>query len=321
MTASGGTELPETAWERASVPLRFQVGDIVLGQAILSLYRRSAQLDEEPLDIDDAPEPPPRLDRADGYVVWSQPIATRLPILRRRRDAIRYIPRQYQRFSVQLSGGFEQYMSTFSGKTRSNLKRKLRKFTEVSGGLIDWKEYRTPEQIATFFPLARKVSSRTYQERLLDRGLPADKVFFISAQTLARDNKLRAYLLFLNGEPVSYLYCPVRQRVVVYDRLGYDPSYASLSPGTVLQILALKALFAEQRFTTFDFTEGEGQHKEIFATDRRLCGDVYVVRERLVPMLLIVLHLGLDRASAGAGSVLEMLKLKSRVRKLIRSVR
>jgi hypothetical protein len=45
MTASGGTELLETAWERASGPLRFQVGDIVLGQAILSLYRRSAQLD------------------------------------------------------------------------------------------------------------------------------------------------------------------------------------------------------------------------------------------------------------------------------------
>src|SRR3984893_6607284 len=101
---------------------------------------RSAQLDEEPLDIDDTPERPPRLDRADGYVVWSQPIATRLPILRRRRAAIRYIPRQYQRFSVQLSGGFEQYMRTFSGKTRSSLKRKLRKFTEVSGGLIDWKE-------------------------------------------------------------------------------------------------------------------------------------------------------------------------------------
>jgi hypothetical protein len=142
-----------------------------------------------------------------------------------------------------------------------------------------------------------------------------------SAQTLARDNSLRAYLLFLNGEPISYLYCPVRQRVVVYDRLGYDPSYASLSPGTVLQILVLKALFAEQQFTTFDFTEGEGQHKEIFATDQRLCADVYVVRERLAPLLLIVLHFGLDTASGGAGKALELLKLKSRVRKLIRSVR
>jgi len=108
---------------------------------------------------------------------------------------------------------------------------------------------------------------------------------------------------------------------VVYEHLGYDPSYASLSPGTILQILALKALFAEQQFTTFDFTEGEGRHKEMFATDRRLCGDVYVLRERLASMALIVLHLGLDKASGGAGRLLELLKLKSRVRKLMRSVR
>jgi hypothetical protein len=100
MTASGGTELLENPWERASVPLKFQVGDLVLGQTTLSLYRRGALLDEEPLGRDEVPEPPPRLDGADGYVVWSQPIATRLSVLRRRHDAIRYIPRQYQRFSV-----------------------------------------------------------------------------------------------------------------------------------------------------------------------------------------------------------------------------
>lgn len=311
----------EKAWERASVPLKFQIGDFVLGQTSLSLYRRGALLDEEPLGPDDVPEPPPRLDCADGYVVWCQPIATRLSVLRRRGDAIRYIPRQYQRFFVQLSGEFERYMSTFSGKTRSSLRRKLRKFTQASGGVIDWREYRTPDQIASFFPLARKVSARTYQERLLHIGLPADKMFFTAAQSLARDNKLRAYLLFLKDEPISYLYCPVRQRVVVYDHLGYDPSYASLSPGTVLQMLALQALFAEHQFTTFDFTEGEGQHKEIFATDRRLCGDVYVVRGKLVPILRVALHLAVDSTSSAAGRILEVLNLKSRVRRLMRNAR
>lgn len=44
MTASGGTELLEKAWERGSIPLKFQVGDLVLGQTTLSLYRRSALL-------------------------------------------------------------------------------------------------------------------------------------------------------------------------------------------------------------------------------------------------------------------------------------
>ena len=310
--------MPETGWERAPVPLKFQIGDIVLGRATLSLHRRNARLDAPPLDVDDTPEPPPGLDGADGYVVWSQPIATNLPAVRTRHDLILYIPRQYRRFSIHLAGDFKQYVNNFSGRTRSTLRRKLRKFNEASGGAIDWREYRTPEQIAAFFPLARKVSAKTYQERLLHVGLPADQSFFRSAQALASENEVRAYLLFLKGEPISYLYCPVRERVVFYDYLGYDPQFAPLSPGTVLQMLALKALFAEQQFTKFDFAEGEGQHKEIFGTESCLCGDVYVIRRSLKPALLIALHRSVDRASAASGMILDLLKLKPRFRKIVR---
>lgn len=305
-------------WERGSVALKFQLGDIVLARAVLSLFRRSARLDERPLKISETPEPPPRLNGADGYVVWSHPIATKLPILRVRLDAILYTPQQYRRFFVDLSGSFEGYMRTFSGKTRSGLRRKLRKFAQASGGAISWRQYRTPDQVAAFFSQAKKISAKTYQERLLGVGLPNDQAFIASALALAREDRMRAYLLFLNAEPISYLFCPVSQRVVSYDRLGYDPAYASLSPGTVLQMLALEALFGEQQFTTFDFTEGEGQHKEIFSTGSRLCGDVYVVRRRIAPISVVMLHHAVNRASAAAGVTLDRLQLRSRVRQLIR---
>src|SRR4029077_2831682 len=127
---------------------------------------------------------------------------------------------------------------------------------------------------SSFFPLARRVSSRTYQERLLKSGFPKDPEFRKSALTLSENNCVRAYILFLNGNPVSYLYCRVKDKIVSYDYHGYDPVCAKLSPGTVLQILALEALFAEQQFMTFDFTEGEGPHKERLSTGLSLCGDV-----------------------------------------------
>ena len=304
-------------WEHSSVRLKFQLGDIVLATAALSLFRRSARLDERPLDLDDTPEPPERLGGADGYVVWSHPIAKKIPILRVRRDVILYAPQQYRRFFVDLSGGFERYMTTFSGKTRSGLRRKLRKFAEASGGTITWKQYRTPDQMATFLSLAKTISVKTYQERLLGIGLPTDPTFIASACAMSKEDRIRAYLLFLNGQPIAYLYCPVNERVVSYDRLGYDPAYASLSPGTVLQMLALEALFGEQ-FNLFDFTEGEGQHKEVFSTGSRLCGDFYVVRRRLAPLSIVALHHGMNRASAAAGATLDHLHLKSRLRRRIR---
>lgn len=307
-------------WERGRVALKFQLGDFVLGSAGLSLFRRSAGLDEEPLAATEAPAPPPRLDGADGYVVWSHPIAARRPVLSRRPGAVLYTPRQYRRFSTDLTGDFEQYMAKFSGKTRSTLKRKLRKFTEASGGAIDWREYRTPPEIDAFFPLARQVSAKTYQERLLSAGLPGDEGFANTARALALADSVRAYLLFLNGAPISYLFCPIADGVVLYDHLGYDPAFGALSPGTVLQTLALQALFAERRFALFDFTEGEGQHKEMFATHSRLCGDVYVVTRRLAPLSIVLLHRMVDETSAAAGVLLDRWELRSGARRLLRGL-
>lgn len=320
MTGFGGTSPAGGDWERARVPLKLQLGDIVFGRVSLSLFRRNARLDERPLAAGETPPPPPRLDGTDGYVVWSHPLAARWPALGARAGWILYTPRQYKRFSIDLSGSFEQYLTGFSGKTRSGLRRKLRKFTELSGGAIDWRQYRTPQELPTFFDLARTVSAKTYQERRLGIGLPAHQAFITSSLDLSKADRVRAYLLFLHGAPVSYLYCPVAERIVAYDYLGYDPAYASLSPGTVLQLLALEALFAEHRFAAFDFTEGEGQHKELFATDSRLCGDVYVLRGRFTPISRVILHYATESMSAGAGIALDRLHLRSRLRRLVRGI-
>jgi hypothetical protein len=320
MTGFGGISPSSGDWERARVPLKLQIGDIVIGRVFLSLLRRNARLDEQPLKACDMPDAPPRLDGADGFVVWSYPLAAKLPVLSVRDDLVVYTPRQYERYSIDLSGSFDRYMAGFSGKTRSGLRRKLRKFADASGGVIDWRQYRTPQEMTIFFDLARTVSAKTYQERLLSVGLPTHLTFITSSLRLSKSNNVRAYLLFLRGKPVSYLYCPISNGIVAYDYLGYDPAYSSLSPGTVLQLLALEALFAEQRFAAFDFTEGEGQHKELFATDGRLCGDVYVLGRRLVPLSRIVLHYATDRISAGAGVVLDRLHLRSLVRRQVRRI-
>lgn len=308
----------DEGWQRGPVPLRFQLGDVVLAEPALTLYRRSADLQEAALDAAAIPLPPPSLEGAVGYVVWSHPIKDRLPVLRTSNGVILYAPRQYRRFLVDLGGGFDRYMAGFSGKTRSGLKRKLRKFAELSGSDIDVREYRTPKEIAEFIGIARALSAKTYQERLLRRGLPATGEFLGSAQALAGQDNVRAYLLFLNGEPISYLYCPIKAGVVLYDYLGYDPAAASISPGTVLQLLALERLFAERRFKLFDFTEGEGQHKELFSTESRLCADFFVLRRRPAPVSLIRLHRVMDQASAALGASLGRLHLKTRVRQLIR---
>ena len=85
------------------------------------------------------------------------------------------------------------------------------------------------------------------------------------------------------------------------------------------ELLALQTLFSEGRFSGFDFTEGEGQHKQLFSTQSCLCADVYVLSRRLRPVSLAMLHHTADRLSMAVGIGLDYLKLRSRLRRLVRS--
>jgi CelD/BcsL family acetyltransferase involved in cellulose biosynthesis len=100
-------------------------------------------------------------------------------------------------------------------------------------------------------------------------------------KALASRDGVRAWLLFLGGKPISYLYAPAEGETLVYAYLGYDPEFAELSPGTVLQMEALREAMGEGRFKLFDFTEGEGQHKRQFASGEIECLDLLLVRRGL----------------------------------------
>jgi hypothetical protein len=74
------------------------------------------------------------------------------------------------------------------------------------------------------------VSALTYQERLLDAGLPAGPEALERMRALARRDQMRGWLLFVDARPISYLYAPAEGDTLIYAFLGYDPEFAELSP-------------------------------------------------------------------------------------------
>ncbi|MHC4165023.1 MAG: GNAT family N-acetyltransferase, partial [Planctomycetota bacterium] len=225
---------------------------------------------------------------------------------------------QYERRYVDLGGTFDDYLKRFSSKSRSTLQRKVRKFGQLCGGEADWRAYRTRAEMDEFYRLAREVSRKTYQERLLDAGLPESDEFREEMLEAAERDGTRGYLLFHESRPVAYLHCPIHDGVVFYGYLGYDPEYAKWSPGTVLQRLALERLFEEAGLRMFDFTEGEGRHKSFFSTHSVLCADIYYLRRSLRNRCLVRLHSGLDAFSRALVRLLDRLGLKERIKRLIR---
>lgn len=305
-----------TAAGATDVPLRFQVAD----RTLFSVRRRLIPVSFDFMTLVEDTDPPlAELDAgADGYIFRSLPAAKLAKIEARAGDFAVYVRSTYPRYYASLAGSFDDYLGKFSGKTRSGLKRKSKKFAELSGGTLDAREFRTPAEIEAFHGLARQVSQLTYQERLLDAGLPDTPAYRERMMKLAAADQARGYMLFLDGRPVSYLYTPINKGCAVYAYLGYDPTLAAHSPGTVLQLFAMERLFGEGQFRFFDFTEGEGQHKRQFATGHFDCADVILLKPTAANRGLIAAHRSFHRGIERLRDAAERAGVKARLKKLLR---
>jgi hypothetical protein len=260
--------------------------------------------------------------RLDGVLLGARPLPAKLPQITIQRQMIRYVAKQYEHFFTDLTLGEEEYLARFSAKSRSTLKRKVRKLARASGEdeQINWSEYKTPDELKIFYPLARGISRKTYQERLLKAGLPDTSRFYQTLMCLAAADSVRGYLLFMQDKPLAYMYCPISDGVLSYDYQGYDPDYADWSPGTVLQWLVLQHLFREGNYRLFDFTEGEGPHKAFFASGNRLCANIYYLRLTAANLLRVCMHAGLNKSSAKIVGTLDRFGLKTTIKKTLRAL-
>lgn len=308
-----------TDWDFRQVPFRYQLSDLTIASIPLLLQCSSIPITETPQSEELLTLTANELvEGSQGFMVRALPITQALPSISHHGEFIRYVPLQYDHCYIDLSLTFDDYQKKFSSKTRSTIKRKINKFAKHSGGLIRWKSYKKPSQLRDFFQLAESVSKRSYQERLLDAGLPRSETFIQHAELLSAENRLRAYILFDSELPVAYLYCPVENGVLMYSYLGYDPEYMKLSVGTVLQWLALEDLFAEGCFKAFDFTEGYSEHKRLFATHQLTRANIFLIKASPGNKALIHSHLLMNRFSNWLGAVLDRLGIRAKIKRLIR---
>ena len=103
---------------------------------------------------------------------------------------------------------------------------------------------------------ASAVSTKTFQQRLLDAGMPQEPDFPSELERLAAMGRVRGFILLLKHNPIAYSLWYAHDNTLTLDKTGFDPKYAELDPGTVLMYLSLQALFAEHCFQILDFGSG-----------------------------------------------------------------
>jgi CelD/BcsL family acetyltransferase involved in cellulose biosynthesis len=300
----------------SDVALPFRVGVRTLARVRRRLARVTIGLAE--ILSTRLPNLPPIGAGSDGYLITglAQPrlacLADAYPDLRL------FVRRHYDRAYARLDGGADAYLARFSGKTRSTLRRKTRRLAERCGGALDLRRYAAPGEMEAFHCHARAVSVLTYQERLLDLGMPDGDSAVAQLKARAQRNEVRGWVLFVRDRPIAYLHAPAEGDVLILGHLGYDPAFAAMSPGTVLMFEAMRQLAAEGRYRLFDFTEGEGQHKRLFGTDAVPCVDVLLLRPTFANRCLGHALGGFDAAVEAVKRAMAMLGLETVARRLRR---
>ena len=224
----------------------------------------------------------------------------------------------YQRSWVVTEGGFDAYFSSFSKVSRKGLKRRCKKLAELSGGTIDIRRFDQADLMPAFHADAREVSAKTFQEKLMDDGLPASHSFVETMASSALAGRCHGTILYLEGKPISYLYCERQGEGWLAAYGGFDPAYACHSPGTVHLLKILEGYFDDPGCVYFDFGPGRSDYKQFFSTHDEPCSDILVLDRTPANRLATGVHRSLASLSEVVIGLAETLQLRERLRQKIR---
>lgn len=285
----------------------------------MALIEREKKFDGNwptPRNIADFPIVP----EADGFMLRGASSQLFTPGVGRVKQWVCYVPRIDKLHYVEITGNFEAYLGRRSAKSRYNLKRAIQRLQRSDSGSI-FEILTDAKDMARFQKAACFISRETYQSKLLDAGFPESSEYLASMEAIAKEGRARAYLLKEEGKPIAFAWCTSQARQLTYQIIGYLPSRAALSPGSVLLTLILEDVFSVGHYDRFDFGVGDATYKSSFATHTIEFADVYLFRPNWRNTLLVNAHWQTEKFSVAIGSLLERWGFKKRIKLLMRRIR
>lgn len=167
--------------------------------------------------------------------------------------------------STALPTSGEEFYRTLSAKVRKNQRWQAKKITQEFDGNVRIRCFREADDLAEMFQDVERVASKTYQRQL---GVGFDGAQDLRERLCAEANRgrLRAYVLYLGGEPAAFWVGTVYQSTLHSDFMGYDPAYSKYSPGMYLVVKSVEELcdsYPHEAVRHIDWGLGDAQYKEV----------------------------------------------------------
>ena len=218
-----------------------------------------------------------------------------------------------ERLKIEFPSPPTDYWTKFSSKTRNTFKRKQKKI-----GSTRLVRVSQPTQIAEFLEAAHTISQRTWQSDKLGLRIHNNDAELRFFTTLATQQVLRSYLLFVDDKPAAFMIGTQHKGVFNYEEVGYDRDFADRSPGQVLLLQVLDDLLSDDPPRLFDFGGGAADYKQLFATTASTSGTLWLVPPGVRPQLWLAYLRSCRLLDRTARSLAKRLGATTLLRQLIR---
>lgn len=159
---------------------------------------------------------------------------------------------------IDLSGGFDKYLSHFNGKHRYTLRKKTNKLTEQGFTYTAYGRGQIGEGIES---LCRLHSLRA-TNKAIESTFQGEKLIVMHkaiAENLC-DGRLWLRFLERDGKKIGAFYGFELGERLFYYQFGLDPEWEPYSPGTVLMYKVIEEAFSRE-LKEFDFLRGNESYK------------------------------------------------------------
>lgn len=160
---------------------------------------------------------------------------------------------------IDLTQGFEGFLSGFNGKHRYTLRKKVNKIAEQGFSFNTCAEEMIPEGLESLF--------RLHGMRAVSKGIEStfcgDKLLAFhkdAARRLSSSGKLWLRFLEKEDKRIGAFYGFELGGKLFYYQFGIDPEWEPFSPGTVLMYKVIEEAFS-RGLTEFDFLRGNESYK------------------------------------------------------------
>jgi len=160
---------------------------------------------------------------------------------------------------VPLPGSFDAYLERLGKKERHELRRKMRRASELFPGIsfrVTGDRDDLARDLPSFLALHRK--SHPDKERFMDDRMAA--FFREIAEGSLGDGSLRLAFLSANGEDIASVFQFRTDRSLLLYNSGYDPEARAANPGLVLIARCIEEAIAEGA-PEYDFLRGTERYK------------------------------------------------------------